>query len=126
MSFDTAKTRASNLEVHGETGSLTVPDPNHFTRDVALFRLGGSEWEVLGVSAGYRDAGRGYGVADLARTPSGASPRAGGDLGFHVLVVMESLLLAAAEGHALPVTSTVERPSPVPLQSLNVVPTSIP
>ncbi|MGI8457243.1 MAG: Gfo/Idh/MocA family protein [Propionibacteriaceae bacterium] len=122
MSFDTVATRASNLEVHGVSGSLVVPDPNHFGGDVLLRRLGSPEWETLPVSAGYTDAGRGYGVADLARTPAGDLPRASGALAFHVLDVLESLLAAAAQGRALPVASSVDRPPAVPLQSLAAAP----
>jgi len=118
MSFDAVGTKASNLEVHGETGSLVVPDPNRFAGDVELRPLGSLEFEVLPVSAGYTDAGRGFGVADLALTPDGETPRASGTLAFHVLEVMESLLHSAHRGQSVPITSTVDRPPAVPLQSL--------
>jgi predicted dehydrogenase len=115
MSFDAVRTKSPNLEVHGERGSLVVPDPNRFDGDVELFTLGAAGWEVLPVSAGYVGAGRGFGIADLAATPPGSEPRAGGELSFHVLDVMESLLEAARTGAATEVRSTVARPSPVPL-----------
>jgi predicted dehydrogenase len=115
MSFDAVRTKSPNLEVHGERGSLVVPDPNRFDGDVELFALGAADWEVLPVSAGYVGAGRGVGIADLAATPPGSEPRAGGELAFHVLDVMESLLEAARTGAATEVRSTVARPSPVPL-----------
>lgn len=118
MSFDAVGTKAANLEVHGETGSLVVPDPNRFAGDVELRPLGSLEWDVLPVSAGYEDAGRGIGVADLALTPDGEVPRASGVLAFHVLEVMESLLASAGLGQSVSISSTVERPSAVPLQSL--------
>ncbi|WSQ07080.1 Gfo/Idh/MocA family oxidoreductase [Streptomyces sp. NBC_01231] len=118
MSFDAVATRSANIEVHGETGSLALPDPNRFDGEVQWRRLHGEGWETLPVSAGYRDAGRGYGVADLALTPPGAEPRAGGVLGYHVLDIMESVLDSAASDRRVPVTSTVERPRPVHLQSL--------
>lgn len=115
MSFDAVATQAANIEVHGETGSLIVPDPNRFVGDVKLRKLGGDSWEILPVSAGYPDSGRGYGVADLAATSEGQLPRASGDLGFHVLEVMESLLRSAHEGRAIAIESSVARPAPVPL-----------
>lgn len=118
MSFDAVATRAANLEVHGEIGSLIVPDPNRFSGDVALRTLTSPDWQVLSVSAGYRDASRGYGVADLAATAPGHEPRAGGALGLHVLEVMEQMLLAAGSGRAEAVASTVARPPAVELQSL--------
>ncbi|WP_334172408.1 Gfo/Idh/MocA family protein [Sinomonas sp.] len=115
MSFDAVATHSSNIEVHGSMGTLAVPDPNHFDGDTRVFRLGGAEWETLPVSAGYVGSGRGYGIADLASTPPGEEPRAGGTLAFHVLDVMESLLDSAHSGKAVAVTSRAERPSAVPL-----------
>jgi predicted dehydrogenase len=115
MSFDSVATRASNIEVHGQAGSLIVPDPNHFDGDVLLHPLDGG-WETLPPSAGYRDAARGYGLADLAATPAGARARADGDLAYHVLEVMTALLASADGGAAVTVASTCERPAAVPLQ----------
>ncbi|GAB2476773.1 Gfo/Idh/MocA family oxidoreductase [Promicromonospora xylanilytica] len=114
MSFDSVATRASNIEVHGQGGSLVVPDPNLFDGDVQLHELGGA-WRTLPPSAGYRGAGRGYGVADLAVTPPGAPARANGDVAYHVLDVMTALLAAAGSGAAVGVESTCDRPAPVPL-----------
>ncbi len=115
MSFDAVATRAANIEVHGETGSLVVPDPNRFDGEVQLRRLDGEEWEVVPVSAGYQDASRGIGLQDLAQTPAGELPRASGEMGFHVLEVMEAVLASAEAGTALPISSTCERPPAVAL-----------
>ncbi|HWV79080.1 MAG TPA: Gfo/Idh/MocA family oxidoreductase [Isoptericola sp.] len=114
MSFDAVATHASRIEVHGDQGSLVVPDPNGFDGTVELHRLGG-KWEDLPASAGYRDAARGYGLADLAAIPPGETARAGGDLAYHVLDVMTSLLTAAEKGTSVSVASTCERPAAVPL-----------
>lgn len=118
MSFDAVATKSANIEVHGETGSLAVPDPNHFAGEVQLSRLHSDEWETLPKSAGYRDAGRGFGVADLALTPPGEEPRAGGALAYHVLDILESVLTSAADDRGVRVTSTARRPAPVVLQSV--------
>ncbi|QYC45225.1 1,5-anhydro-D-fructose reductase [Nonomuraea coxensis DSM 45129] len=118
MSFDAAATKAPNIEVHGERGSLVVPDPNHFDGVVRLSGVGDEGWRDLPESAGYVAAGRGVGLADLATTPAGQEPRAGGTLAFHVLDVMESLLASAASGAAVTVASTCERPPAVPLLTL--------
>ncbi|MBT2512536.1 Gfo/Idh/MocA family protein [Arthrobacter sp. ISL-30] len=119
MSFDAVRTKSANIEIHGELGSLAVPDPNHFDGDVELFRLDGDAWETLPVSAGYIESGRGFGIADLARTPEGSEPRAGGALAFHVLDVMESVLESAASGTAVAITSSAERPGPVELTAIS-------
>src|SRR5690606_27967901 len=82
MSFDAVATHASPIEVHGDRASLEVPDPNMFEGPVRLHPLGGG-WEELEVSAGYRDAARGYGLADMAATAAGEVPRASAELAFH-------------------------------------------
>lgn len=119
MSFDAVKSKSPNIEIHGERGSLVVPDPNHFDGDVQLFSLGAEDWETLPVSAGYIDSGRGYGIADIACTPAGSEPRAGAVLAFHALEVMESILVSVRSGAAVPIQSTAARPDPVPLIQLS-------
>lgn len=114
MSFDAVATRAAHVEVHGTAASLAVPDPNGFGGDVWIHPLRGG-WEVLPVTAGFPEAGRGVGLADLAITADGEEPRAGGRLGYHVLDVMLSLLEAAEQGVAIDVASRCERPAPVRL-----------
>ncbi|MGV0109057.1 MULTISPECIES: Gfo/Idh/MocA family protein [unclassified Arthrobacter] len=121
MSFDAVRTRASNIEIHGELASLTVPDPNYFDGEVSICNLGNGDqdgWTVLPVSAGYTGAGRGYGLADMASTPNGEQHRANGNLAYHVLDVMESLLTSTSSGRAETIRSTVVRPPLVPLTSL--------
>jgi predicted dehydrogenase len=118
MSFDAVSTRASKIEVHGELGSLVVPDPNGFDGEVLVRGLGDSEWRPLPVSAGYLNAGRGYGLADLMATASGQEPRAGGRLAYHVLDIMESFVAAADAGPVVNVASSGVRPAPLPLTSV--------
>ena len=118
MSFDAVATQSANLEIHGDTGSLILPDPNRFDGDVKLRSLAGDGWEVLPVSAGYVDSARGFGLHDLAVTPDGSEPRAGGQLAFHVLEVMEAVLESAALGNAVKVASQCRRPEAVPLTDL--------
>jgi len=118
MSFDAVKTQSANIEIHGETGSMVVPDPNHFAGDVQIHKLGDDSWQTVPVSAGYLNAGRGVGIADLAATPPGSEPRAGAALAYHVLDIMETLLAATATSRSTAIESTVTRPSAVPLQTM--------
>ena len=118
MSFDAVKSKSPNIEIHGERGSLVVPDPNHFDGDVQLFALGAEDWQTLPVSAGYVDSGRGFGIADLAATPPGSEPRAGGQLAYHALEVMESVLASAKSGSVVQIQSTAARPAAVELTTL--------
>ena len=109
-SFDGVATTAAPIEVHGETGTLAVPDPNHFEGETRLFELGGTEWRALEPSAGYVGAGRGIGLVDLVTSEG----RASGDLALHVLEVMTALLDSAAEGRRIALTTTMERPRSCP------------
>ena len=113
MSFDAVATSAHPIEVHGTAGTLAVPDPNRFDGDVQLHALGGEGWETLPVTGGYEQAGRGIGLQDMAVRGEGL--RASGELGQHVLEVMNGVLEAAASGTRIEITSTVERPAAVPL-----------
>lgn len=114
-SFDGVVTTAAPIEVHGEAGTLAVPDPNYFDGEVRLFALGGTEWRVLEPRAGYARASRGVGLVDLVRADGQRPPRAGGDVALHVLETMTALLRSAAEGRRIELTTVVQRPDPVPL-----------
>lgn len=115
MSFDGVATTAAPIEVHGETGTLAVPDPNNFDGPVRLCALGGTEWRVVEPLAGYAEASRGVGLIDLVTADGERPPRAGGDVALHVLDTMTALLRSAAEGQRMELTTVVERPVPVPL-----------
>ena len=102
MSFDVWAGQLPRIEVYGSGGSLEVPDPNGFDGEVRIFRAEAKEWEQVPERGGYRDASRGYGVSDLARAlGEGVPHRANGQLAFHVLDVMESLLAAAKSGDSV-------------------------
>ncbi|HTJ35478.1 MAG TPA: Gfo/Idh/MocA family oxidoreductase [Dactylosporangium sp.] len=116
MSFDVWAGRLPRIEVYGAEGTLSVPDPNHFAGPVELFRGAGGEWAELPERAGYRGAARGYGVADLAEAlRTGTTPRANGELAYHVLDVMECLSRAAETATTVTVESTCAIPDAVPL-----------
>lgn len=115
MSFDVWAGELPRIEVYGSGGTLSVPDPNGFDGQVRLFRGATEAWEPLPVLGGYADSSRGYGVADLARAlHRGTGHRANGELAYHVLDVMESLLEAARTGQSVAIASTCARPDAVP------------
>lgn len=114
MSFDVWAARLPRIEVYGSEGTLSVPDPNYFEGPVELATSATREWTTLPASAGYPDAGRGVGVADLALALADGRPhRAGAEVALHVLEVMEAVQAAADSGTSVPLTSTCERPAPV-------------
>ena len=121
FSFDGAATDAAPIEVHGETGSLSLPDPNTFDGQVRLRRAGASEWTPVGTRAGYENAGRGIGLLDFVSGGDGISGRgrADGSVALHVLEIMTALMDSAREGRRIELTTTAERPSLVPLTTQN-------
>ncbi len=59
---------------------------------------------------------RRIGAADMAYAmQSGRAHRASGDLAFHVLDIMQSLYDAAEKGATVTLSSTCERPAPLPM-----------
>ncbi|SDP34474.1 Predicted dehydrogenase [Streptomyces sp. cf386] len=114
-SFDGVATTAAPIEVHGDAGTLAVPDPNHFDGEVRLFELGGTRWRALPPSAGYVDAARGVGLLDFIAADGQRAPRANGDLALHVLETMSALLRSSAEGRRIELTTSAQPPVPVPL-----------
>jgi predicted dehydrogenase len=118
MTFDGVRTTAAPIEVHGETGTLAVPDPNRFDGDARVFELGGGDWRPLTPAAGYVGGGRGIGLLDQIAAGGRRAPRAGGELALHVLEAMTALLRSAAEGRRVELTTTAERPPAVPLTSV--------
>jgi predicted dehydrogenase len=116
MSFDVWAARLPRIEIHGTEGSMSVPDPNTFDGQVEIATATAREWTALPVAGGYAGAGRGVGVADMARAIRDDGPhRADGLLGFHVLDVLESLLESAAQDQPVDVASTTDRAAAVPL-----------
>jgi predicted dehydrogenase len=113
--FDGVRTAAAPIEVHGESGTLAVPDPNRFDGEVRVFDLGGDDWRPLAPSAGYLGGGRGIGLLDQIAAGVNRPPRAGGALALHVLEAMTALLRSATEGRRIELTTTAERPPVVPL-----------
>jgi predicted dehydrogenase len=121
-SWDVWRHRAPTLELHGSEGSLALPDPNWFGGEIEI-ASGRADWtpvathdHVFGkpnwppgkvAQANYR----GLGLADLARGVKDNRPhRANGDVGLHVLAVMEAILQAAAHGESVAVGHDCERP----------------
>ena len=65
---------------------------------------------------GYTATSRGIGVADMAYAiRTGRPHRASGALALHVLDVMHAIHEAAAERRQVELTTTCERPAPLPL-----------
>ena len=115
-SFDVVDSAQPKIEIHGDQGSISVPDPNDFDGHVNLRQSGDDTWRPLPPSAGFRDGGRGIGVADLAASLIEHRPhRASADVALHVLDIMLTVLAAAEQKSSLEVQSSCARPALVPL-----------
>ena len=113
------------IQVHGEKGSLSVPDPNWFSGRVEL-----AEGDAAAREPSLADAPlarknyparhpafanyRGVGLAEMARAIDEGRPhRASAELALHTLAVMDAMLEAAAEGRRVVIAVGCERPAPL-------------
>lgn len=118
-SFDIVSSTMPLIEVHGERGSLQVPDPNGFGGRVLWRDRGASTWVEVEDRAGFIDAGRGYGLSDLVSSIEHDRPaRQGADLSRHVFEVMDAILASAHSDRVITIESRCERPAAVPWGSL--------
>jgi predicted dehydrogenase len=121
-SWDVWKHGVLPIELHGETGSLRVPDPNWFGGDLHLAEVHG-DWRqvatnscVFGVRNRPKDKPqqanyRGLGLAEMARAIAEGRPhRANGEVALHVLEVMAKILEAATEKRAMDIHHPCARP----------------
>ena len=118
-SFDVWESQGSTLVVYGTEGTLRLPDPNTFGGPIQVLK-GGSRsnaWADLPLVYGHTENSRGLGVSDLASSILTGSPqRVSGELGYHVLDIMNSVLAASASGQHVDVESTMERPPLLPAE----------
>jgi predicted dehydrogenase len=113
VSFEVWGTRLPKIEVFGTQGTVAVPDPNIFNGAVEVLGTDRS-WRPVPDSAGYENAGRGFGLAEMALAlADNREHRTSGELALHVLDIMESITLAADEGQTRQLTTTVARPAAV-------------
>ena len=116
MSFDVWRHSNYNIEIHGEEGSLQVPDPNCFCGPVNINRRGIDGWHSFPLSHGYIDNMRSIGVADMAYAiRCNRKNRCSGELGYHVVDVMEAFNESSIKGKHIVIESAVERPAALPL-----------
>ncbi len=114
-SFDVWGGRVPTIEIYGTEGTLAVPDPNSFGGPVQLRKAASREWEDVPLTHGFAENSRGVGLADMALALQEGRPhRPSGELAYHVLDVMEGFHDASREDRHYDVSSTCDRPAPVP------------
>ena len=116
-SFEAPGQYVCDFVVHGTHGVLALPDPNAFEGPVRL-RTGRRGWQNVPLATRGGPDARGIGLEDLAESLAEGRPhRASGELACHVVDVARTILESAAEGRALEVATSVERPAPLPVQA---------
>ena len=114
-SFDMWKHNLPNIEIYGETGSIRCPDPNRFDGEVKLWTTETEEWTDVPLTHS-AEVGRGIGVSDLAYAIQNSRPhRVSGDLGLHVLDIMQAIEESSAQGKHIEIGSTLVQPAPLPV-----------
>jgi len=117
-SFEAPGQYICDVAIHGSEGVLVLPDPNAFGGIVRCKRVRGG-WEELPYTPfGGADA-RGIGLHDMVEAIAAGRPhRASGELGAHVVEVARGILLSAAEGRIVAISSRVDQPQPLPADSV--------
>jgi predicted dehydrogenase len=114
-SFDVWSSELPRMEIYGSKGTLSLPDPNTFGGPVRVRLAGEQSWSEVPIAHGYTENSRGLGVADMADAiRTGRTHRANGELAFHVLDLMHTIHDASREGRHIEMTSSCERPEPLP------------
>ncbi len=105
------------IEVYGDQGSMTCPDPNTFGGPVKVLRNGDPHgWQNVPLTHIYSDNSRSLGVADMAQAIlNDRAHRCNGDLACHVLEVMLSFDRASKAEKKIVLETTCAQPAPFPL-----------
>jgi predicted dehydrogenase len=113
-SFDVWSHRLPHIEVYGTEGTLIAPDPNGFGGPVYVRGAQERAWREVPLTHGHTENSRGIGVADMAHAMrTGQTPRASGELAYHVLDIMEAIHDASREERHITLSSTCQRPAPL-------------
>ncbi len=113
LSFDSPLLRHGFVEITGTEATLSLPDPNRFDGDLRVRAAGRDDWETIPATG--TAAGRGLGVLDMARGIRAGTPhRASGELGLHVLDIMESVARSMAGSTFERVGTTFAAPDALP------------
>lgn len=105
------------IEVYGDQGTMTGPDPNTFGGPVKVLRNSDSSgWQDVPLTHIYSANSRSLGVADMAQGLLNDRPhRCNGELACHVLEIMRSFDKASQEEKKVVLATTCERPAAFPL-----------
>jgi predicted dehydrogenase len=113
VSFDVWKHAHTPIKLYGEQGTILGHDPNQFGGKVRWSQQDG-EWQMATERRPYTTNSRGIGLLDMALAIEQGRPhRCNQAFALHVLEVMDKSLESAAQGRALALSTTCERPAPL-------------
>jgi predicted dehydrogenase len=119
-SSDVHPTGLPNIEIYGTEGTLRLPDPNGFPGPVLLRTPDEDDFVELECKHAYNQDSRGVGVADMAVAIANGRPhRANGEMGAHVVDIINALHESADEGRRIDLVTTCGRPEPLPVGLAN-------
>lgn len=111
------RTEVPSVHVYGTKGDLSVPNPNVFGEASSVRLYSEPAAQVVEGSVQPPDwprQQRGLGVAEMAEAiREDRQPRAAGDLAAHVVEVIEGVLAAAEQGHAVDLKTGFVLPPPL-------------
>jgi predicted dehydrogenase len=110
-------TSGPSVQLFGSEATIVLPPANHLGGPIWIQGLRERHWRRLPVRHGRTGQRQwwGIGVADLASAiRNGVPHRASGELGLHVLEVLDGLLASAADGVGRGLSGLPARPDPLP------------
>ena len=103
------------MEIYGEEGTISAPDPNTFGGPVRVWKDDGKEWREIPLSYGRTGQSRGIGAADMAKAlMTGRPHRANAEMAYHALDIMHAVIESSESGMRLDIESSCARPEPLP------------
>ena len=123
---DSISNDQSVFTIYGKKGILKLTDPNNFGGKVRLLPAAAGfeeqpEEKVLDYGFSYEENSRGVGPAEMAEAIfEGRKNRAGKEMAYHVLDVIDTIMKSSKSGSREKVASTCERPCPLPQKGLKL------
>ncbi|WP_100404919.1 Gfo/Idh/MocA family protein [Bacillus solitudinis] len=110
-SFDVFASRTPFIEIYGEEGTISLPDPNHFNHSLLVKQFDEVDWKEMKPKGEVEENLRGIGLADMASAvESGRMPRANGDMALHVLEAMHGIHESSTSGRHYQMKSKCKKP----------------
>ncbi|HOK10277.1 MAG TPA: Gfo/Idh/MocA family oxidoreductase [Candidatus Hydrogenedens sp.] len=107
VSFDTWAHRLPYVEIYGEKGSLSLPDPNQFFGTTYYYNQYMKEWKEVPTCYDIFTNMRGIGISDMATAIQEKRQfLANGELARHVVDIMEKIQESVTTGEHLQIETT--------------------